>query len=115
MGATSTTGVGSGSAEKYNKNGPGNARDAWVPKLSPHILWCGYATLSGGVATVQVPTAAQLPASQIAILVTPNLKHATAVTAKTEAGGLGTGMTSFDLGGTLTDVVDFVLINKGLA
>jgi len=55
MGATSVTGVGKGAA--FNNKGPHNGRDQYVPLLSPHVVACGFADLSGTTLTVTFPTA----------------------------------------------------------
>ena len=112
MGASSVTGVGVGSAEKNNKNGPGNARGSWVPKLSPHILWAGSVALDAGSIEVSVPASAQIPADDLAILITVNSTNLTAVTDKNETDDV---VTTFDISGTGSDIVDFILVNKGLA
>lgn len=61
MGASSVTGVsGNGSAEGFSK-GPGNGRNIYAPLSSPHIIYCGRATLTSGgesahTTTVSLPT-----------------------------------------------------------
>lgn len=83
MGATSVTGKGKGAG--YANKGPHNGRDVYVPLLSPHVVAAGFVTLSGGVATVTLPTALTGSNAGYGVILTPQAATTTVarVTSKT--------------------------------
>jgi hypothetical protein len=111
MGATSVTGVGPGSAEAGVK-GPGNGRNIYVPQVSPHVLAAGSGVLAGGALTVTFPSALAGSESGYVVMLTTDAAVA-AVAAKTDdADG---NFASFDIAGTGTDSVMWMVVNAGNA
>jgi hypothetical protein len=114
MGATSVTGVGVGVAN--NQKGPGNNRDYFAPRNSPHVIAAGTVTTALTAATVTLPDHVDLPAASYVVLLTTvdaaAIARGVSVTVKTDnAAGLFTSFTI--ISEAAAQVVDWVVINMG--
>jgi len=109
MGATSVTGVGVGASHAGVK-GPGNGRNFYVPQLTPHIVIADTVTLSSGALTVTFPNELSGSETGYVIFATAESSNAVGVSAKTDTTG---NFSSFDLTGTSTDEVMYMVAKKG--
>ena len=109
MGATSVTGVGPGSADAGVK-GPGNGRSHYVPMATPHVVAAGSGVLAGGALTVTFPSALSGSESGYVVMLTTDSAVA-GVGAKTDDGD--GNFASFDITGTGTDAVMWMVVNAG--
>jgi len=115
MPASSVTGVsGPGSSEGHGMKGPGNARNAFVPLVSPHVVVAGSVALVGGAATVSFPPLAHSYV-QYVVMVTPIGASATPAWVISKADNADGNMISFNLGGTGTQRVEYAVIKAGVA
>lgn len=97
MGASSVTGTGKGSVEKYGGGkGPGNLRTTGVPMQTPHIVAASTAAIAGSAtgATVNLTNPLPLPAASYVVAITPSTALASMTVTKNN-NTAGTQMTSF--------------------
>jgi hypothetical protein len=116
MGATSVTGIGMGMA--YNQKGPGNNRNQFVPEVCPHVIAAGSATCAANAATVWFPDHLDAAAANYVVMLTSYDVEAAAthnVHVVTKHDNTASKFDYFTIySETADDVVDWVVINKGL-
>lgn len=107
-GATTTQGTGPGAA--WNNKGPGNGRNMYVPSVNPHIVAAGTVTLAAGAATVTFPNALTGSETGYVVMLTPEAANVASVSSKDDTGG---NFASFDIAGTGTDDVMWMVVKAG--
>ena len=115
MGATSVTGTGVGSVEKFGGGkGPGNLRSTSVPMQTPHVVVAGEATTSGNVIRVYTTgTKDPLPLGKASytVIVTPQAAADACYVVKNETNGQ---MDWFEIHSNAAAVVfDYLVVKAG--
>jgi hypothetical protein len=112
--ASSVTGIsGPGSAENQGMKGPGNGRNQYAPLVSPHVISANTVTLAAGTATITLPAPYLGDHSKYLVFVTVR-GAATAVSVSAKTNDASGNFNSFTITGTGTQVVDWMIVNRGV-
>lgn len=114
MGATSVTGKGQGASYAGIK-GPGNNRNFYVSKITPHVVAAGELTLDGsGDGTVTFTESLALHADNYVVMLTSRNATATAASLVSKA-NTSSKFSSFVVKGTAANIVQWAVIRTGNA
>ena len=109
MGASSVTGKGLGAAD-HGVKGPHNGRNHFLASISPHVVAAGSVALATGAATVTFPAALENGKANYVVMATALSANGASVSSMTNVSGQ---FASFDLAGTGTDTVMWVVCTVG--